>query len=76
MTLEYTVPKPIENPFVAGEIVEVCSRDLRPMSEVRVAYAGKRMIRLDDGRRFRASDGWWIGSNGVFPFPSIRHKTV
>jgi hypothetical protein len=30
-------------------------------------------VRLDDGRRFRPSDGYWIGDNGIWPFPSIQH---
>ncbi len=71
----YTPPKPIGPPFRSGEIVEVCDSNLSPMSEERVVYAGKKVVRLEGGRRFRASDGYWIGENGIWPFPSIRHKS-
>lgn len=73
MTLYYTPPKPIERPFVVGEIVEVCDRDLKAISEVQVKYAGKKIVRLVDGRTFRATDGYWLGDE-AYPFPSIRHK--
>jgi hypothetical protein len=49
-------------------------RDLVAMSVQRVVYAGKRIVRLDCRRRFRSSDGWWVGENGIWPFPSIRHQ--
>ena len=74
MTMTYVVPKPIRKPFTRGEIVEVCDRDMRVMECEKVVYAGKEVIRLEGGRRFRATDGWWIGENGTWPFPSIRHK--
>lgn len=73
MTLTYKVPKPIKSPFVTGEVVDVCDRDLHTMSAVKIKRAGKRVIRLADGRTFRASDGWWIGDTQAWPFPSIRH---
>lgn len=73
MTLYYTVPEPIKTPFAKGEIVEVCDRDLKPMGEVKVKYAGKKIVRLVDGRTFRATDGWYLGHK-AWPFPSIRHK--
>lgn len=73
MTLTYTPPRPPDRPFKTGQLVEVCDRDLSPMSVVKVHRAGKRVVRLVDGRRFGAVDGWWIGENGTWPFPSIRH---
>lgn len=71
--LYYTPPEPVRRPFKSGEVVEVCDRDLEPMSQVKIKRAGKQVIRLVDGRRFRAFDGWYMGSNGTWPFPSIRH---
>lgn len=71
--MTYTTPLPIQTPFKAGETVEVCNRDLVAMSRVKVTRAGIKVVRLVDGRRFRASDGWYIGVGGAYPFPSIRH---
>jgi hypothetical protein len=70
----YRVPEPIGLQFTKGEFVEVCDRDLSVMSIKKVIYAGKSVVRIADNRRFRASDGWWIGRNGIWPFPSIRHQ--
>ena len=74
MTLIYKVPATITRPFRRGDLVEVCDRDLVAMSTQRVVYVGKRIVRLDCRRRFRSSDGWWVGENGIWPFPSIRHQ--
>jgi hypothetical protein len=74
MALTYTPPAPLTKPFKTGEVVEVCDRDLSVMSEEKIARAGKKVIHLVGGRTFRASDGWWIGSERAWPFPSIRHK--
>ena len=74
MTLTYVVPRPIGKPFETGEVVEFCNRDMKVLSEVKIARAGKRIVRLVDGRTFRASDGWYVGDGGAYPFPSIRHK--
>ena len=73
MTLYYKVPKPIKTPFVTGEIVEVCDRKMNVMSLEKVKRAGPKVVALVGGRRFRASDGYWIGDTGCWPFPSIRH---
>lgn len=73
MSITYKPPLQIRRPFVRGEIVEVVDRNLLMMERERVVYAGPRVVRLAGGRRFRASDGWWIGESGTWPFPSIRH---
>lgn len=73
MTLTYTPPKPVRKPFETGQIVDVCDRDLKTMSQVKVRRSGKKVTTLVDGRRFRSDDGYWIGETGVWPFPSIRH---
>lgn len=75
MTLTYKRPKKPQTPFKRGQLVEVCDRDLTTMSVVKVVYAGKRITRLADGRRFETETGWWVGENGSWPFPSIRHST-
>jgi hypothetical protein len=75
-SMTYKVPKPIRRPFYRGEIVETCDRDLTVMSKQRVIRVGKRIVVTECGRRWRASDGWWVGENGVWPFPSIRHSTT
>ena len=73
MTLTYKVPRSIKTPFTTGETVDVCNRDLETMSQVKVRRAGPRVVTLVDGRQFRATDGWWIGEDRAWPFPSIRH---
>jgi len=73
MTLTYKVPKQIKTPFVKGEIVETCDRSLNTMDRVMVVKVTKRVVTLEDGREFRAEDGWWIGEDRAWPFPSIRH---
>lgn len=70
--ITYQVPEELPRKFRRGDRVEVCDRDLSPMSLQRVVYAGTKIVRTSCGRRWRASDGWWIGSNGTWPFPSIR----
>lgn len=75
MTLYYTPPEPPTTPFVTGQMVEVCDRDLKSMGQVKVKRAGPRVVTLVDGRQFRATDGWWIGDDQSWPFPSIRHPS-
>lgn len=75
MTLYYTHPEPPNKPFVTGQLVDVCDRDLKTMSQVKVKRAGPRVVTLVDGRQFQAKDGWWIGDEQAWPFPSIRHPT-
>jgi hypothetical protein len=70
--MTYRIPKPLNRALKCGDEVEVCDRDLSPMSRVRVARSGKRVVRLRDGRRFDAQTGYWIGENRRWPFPSIR----
>lgn len=73
--MKYLVPKTIRKPFVTGEVVEVCDRHLNEMGHVKIKRAGPKVVALEDGRRFRSSDGWWIGETRAWPFPSIRHMT-
>lgn len=73
MSLTYKMPKPIRKPFVKGEVVQTCDRNLVPMGKVKVVYAGRKIVRTEDGRTWRATDGWYVGRQ-VWPFPSIRHK--
>lgn len=71
--LTYQVPPELTRPFRTGEVVAVCNRNGETMSRLTVERAGKKVIRLEgDARRFRASDGWWIGDTDAWPFPSIR----
>ena len=75
MSLTYKQPLPIKKPFERGQLVEVCDRHLYVMETVKVVYCGPRIVRLADGRRFRATDGWAMGDHPweSYPFPSIRH---
>jgi hypothetical protein len=73
MPLTYTLPKRLRKPFFRGEVVEVCDRDLKAMSTQKVIRVGKRVVVTECGRRWDAKNGWWIGQNGTWPFPSIRH---
>lgn len=74
--LTYRVPPKIIKPFAVGEIVAICDRDGAIISRAKVKTAGKKVIRLaSDLRSFRASDGYWIGEDGFYPFPSLRRLT-
>jgi hypothetical protein len=69
--MTYVLPKRLRRPFKRGDIVETCHSDLSKMGTQKVVYAGKKIVRTDDGRRWRASDGWYVGWR-AWPFPSIR----
>ena len=74
--LTYQMPPRLRRPFRVGEVVSICDRSGDVMGKFVVAKAGAKVIRLRaDDRRFRASDGWWIGESGVWPFPSLRQET-
>jgi hypothetical protein len=74
VTITYKPPKRLRKPFVRGQMVEVCDRDLNPeRTQRKIVRVGKLITVTDCGRRWRTSDGWWIGENGTWPFPSIRH---
>ena len=72
--MTYIEPTKPKRPFKSGDRVEVMNADHTVCSNGHwVTYGGKKVVRIEDSRRFRASDGWWIGSNGVWPFPWLRH---
>lgn len=71
--MTYIEPPPLPRPFVRGDTVQVMNRDHTPCQGVhRVVYAGKKVVRIEDGRRYRATDGWWIGDTAAWPFPWLR----
>lgn len=69
--LEYVPPTPPPRPFAKGDVVEVLDREGRVLSRQDVTRAGPRVVRTGCGRRWR-QDGWWIGEERAWPFPSIR----
>lgn len=73
MDLQYTIPKPILKPLKRGDLVDVMSRDGMRLSTRRVVRAGPRVVVTDCTRRWRATDGRWIGDR-VYPFPWIRRS--
>jgi len=71
--MTYKSPPHLKRPFRRGDWALVMNGDGTVCGgPYTVVYAGKKVVRLRDGRRYRASDGWWIGSSGVFPFPWIK----
>lgn len=71
--MSYILPPPIPRPFNRGDLVLVMNGDHTVCSGGhKVVYVGKKVVRIEDGRRYRASDGWWIGSNGIWPYPWIK----
>lgn len=72
MSLTYKVPEPPGRPFRKGDIVETLDRNGGVMGTEVVVYAGPKIVRTKDGRRWN-QDGWWVGEI-AWPFPSIRLK--
>jgi len=73
--MTYLTPTKPKKRFKRGDAVQVMNGDHSVCGDNhRVVRAGKKVVRIEDGRRYRASDGWWIGSNGIWPFPWLRHK--
>jgi len=71
--MTYIEPTELTRPFKRGDRVQVMNGDHSICgANHRVVYAGKKVVRIEDGRRYRATDGWWIGANGTWPFPWLR----
>lgn len=73
--LTYETPWPLPRPFVKGDKVHVYSRDLIVIGITDVAYAGVKVIRTKDGRRWEATTGLWLDDlhcHVTYPFPLIR----
>jgi hypothetical protein len=71
--LTYAPVKPLLRLFVRGDGVEVCDRCLGVLGFSTVVFAGKKIVRTIDGRRWSAVSGCFVDEKGrVFPFPSIR----
>jgi hypothetical protein len=73
MTLTYVVPTNPRRAFKRGDIVDVMDRECKRMSSQRVTFARKNFIVTECGRHWN-QDGWWIGENGTWPFPWIKHS--
>lgn len=73
MKLTYVIPTKPSRSFVRGDIVDVMDREGLVISTRRVVRAGKRVAVTDCGRRWN-QNGYWIGENGSWPFPWIKHS--
>lgn len=75
MSCKYIKPTAPDRPFKKGDFVEVMNGDHSICGgPYRVTHAVKSFARIADGREFRQSDGYWIGNNGAYPFPWLRHQ--
>lgn len=73
--MTYVEPDPLTRPFKKGDIVQVMNSDGSVCGDDhKVVYVGKKVVRIEDGRKYRATDGWWIGNHGAYPFPWLRLK--
>lgn len=73
MTLTYVAPTKPSRPFKRGDIVDVMDRDGKRLSTYKITHASKRRVLTDCGRSWDQR-GWWLGANGSYPFPWIRHS--
>lgn len=71
-TLTYIEPEAPSRPFAKGDTVEVLDREHKVLGTQQIVRVNKASVETDCGRRWR-KDGWWIGSEQAWPFPSIRH---
>lgn len=73
MTLTYSVPPKPSRPFAVGDLVDVMDREGLHLSTRRVVRAGKHTCKTNCGRTWMQT-GWLKATNGVWPFPWIRHS--
>lgn len=69
--LTYIPPAPPARPFAKGDAVEVLDRTGNVIGHQVVIRASEKTVRTDCGRSW-TQRGKWIGTAGVWPFPSIR----
>ena len=73
MALIYRVPAKPSRPFVVGDLVDVMDSEAQVLSTRRVVRAGKYTCKTNCGRTWMQT-GWFKATNGVWPFPWIRHS--
>jgi hypothetical protein len=73
VSLTYIPPTRPSRPFKTGDIVDTMDREHGRMETVKVVRATRYYVRTSCGRRWTYL-GYWVGENGVWPFPWIRHS--
>jgi len=63
-------------PFVKGDEVVILDSRAIACGKQRVVRANSKVVVTDCGREWRQGDGWWIGNNGTWPFPTIELAAV
>lgn len=70
--LTYKTPETPHRPFAVGDVVDVLDRNHAVISQQRVVLASGRIVGTECGRLWK-QNGWWMGEDQAWPFPSIRH---
>lgn len=71
--LTYQVPPAFKKPLTVGDCVSVHGRDGEKIGETIITRRDRKgIVVTDDGRRWVAKNGYWLGDALSWPFPSIR----
>ncbi len=71
--MKYVLPKKPRKSFKKNDIVDTFDRLGIKMETVKVISVTKKLVVTSCGRSWD-QDGWWIGTNGTWPWPFIRHS--
>ena len=74
--LTYRKPGKVRKPFAVGETVIVRDRDLSWIGETKIKAVSANAVVTEDGRDWRADNGWYIGPSRAYPFPSIGRAVI
>ena len=68
----YKPHEPPRRPFAKGDIVHLIDSQGSDCGALKVIYAGKKIVRVNGGRRYLQNDGRWFADGRPWPFPWIR----
>lgn len=68
----YQPHEPPPRPFAKGDIVELIDSTGFNCGRLKITRAGKRLVSVADGRRYKQNDGRWFADGRAWPFPWIR----
>lgn len=72
--MTYKEPVKPKRPFRRGDAVQVMNRDHTVCGgPYMVKSVTKKVATIEDGRKYQQANGYWIGENGAWPFPWLRH---